>query len=68
VIFSEINKKPLAKMITPEGEETHSVRVLKGKAESSYEVLKLMYKDDDAPQFLLLLLNRQFFRKRNCCK
>lgn len=48
VIFSGITKKPLVKMVTPEGEETHSVRVLKGKAENSYEGLKLKYKDDDA--------------------
>ena len=48
VIFSGITKKPLVKMVTTEGEETHSVRVLKGKAENSYEGLKLKYKDDDA--------------------
>ena len=48
VIFSGITKKPLVKMVTTGGEETHSVRVLKGKAENSYEGLKLKYKDDDA--------------------
>jgi hypothetical protein len=47
VIFSGITKKPLVKMITPDGKDTHTQKVLKGKAENSYEGLMLQFKDDE---------------------
>ena len=47
VIFSGITKKPSVKMVTPDGKDTHTKRVLKGKAENSYEGLTLQFKDDE---------------------
>ena len=48
VIFKSFTKKPLVKTVTPEGENTQTVRVLKSVAENSYEHLLKINGDDEA--------------------
>jgi hypothetical protein len=48
VIFKSFTKKPLVKTVTPEGENTQTVRVLKSVAENAYEHLLKVNADDEA--------------------
>ena len=48
VIFKSFTKKPLVKTVTPEGENTQTVRVLKSVAENAYEHLVKINADDEA--------------------
>ena len=54
VIFKSYTKKPLVKTVTPKGEATQTVRVLKSVAENSYEhLLKLNGGDEAVAQSLI---------------
>ena len=54
VIFKSFTKKPLVKTVTPKGEATQTVRVLKSVAENSYEhLLKLNGGDEALAQSLI---------------
>ena len=54
VIFKSYTKKPLVKIVTPKGEATQTVRVLKSVAENSYEhLLKLNGGDEAVAQSLI---------------
>ena len=54
VIFKSFTKKPLVKIVTPKGEATQTVRVLKSVAENSYEhLLKLNGGDEAVAQSLI---------------
>lgn len=54
VIFNSFTKKPLVKTVTPKGEATQTVRVLKSVAENSYEhLLKLNGGDEALAQSLI---------------
>jgi hypothetical protein len=54
VIFKSYTKKPLVKIVTPKGEATQTVRVLKSVADNSYEhLLKLNGGDEAVAQSLI---------------
>ncbi len=54
VIFKSFTKKPLVKIVTPKGEATQTVRVLKSVAQNSYEhLLKLNGGDEALAQSLI---------------
>ena len=54
VIFKSFTKKPLVKIVTPKGEATQTVRVLKSVADNSYEhLLKLNGGDEAVAQSLI---------------
>jgi hypothetical protein len=54
VIFKSFTKKPLVKTVTPKGEATQAVRVLKSVAQNSYEhLLKLNGGDEALAQSLI---------------
>ncbi len=44
VLFSGITKKPYVKRVTPEGQDTKTLRVLKGASANSYEGMLLKHK------------------------
>ncbi len=48
IIFSNKTKKPFVKQVTPQGEEVHTFRVLKGTASNAYEGLFKTHKDPEA--------------------
>ena len=54
VIFKSFAKKPLVKTVTPKGEETQTVRVLKSVAKNSYEhLLKTNGVDEEIAKLLI---------------
>ena len=54
VIFKSFTKKPLVKTVTPKGEATQTVRVLKSVAQNSYEhLLKAKGGDEGVAQALI---------------
>ena len=54
VIFKSFTKKPLVKTVTPKGEATQTVRVLKSIVQNSYEhLLKLNGGDEAVAQSLI---------------
>lgn len=54
ISFSGKTKKPLVRLVTPEGEPVKTLRVLKGSAENSYEyLLKKTGNDEGVAQALL---------------
>jgi hypothetical protein len=48
IIFSTKTKKPLVKLVTAQGAEVHTLRVLKGTANNAYEGLLKAHKDPEA--------------------
>ena len=60
VIFKSFTKKPLVKTVTPKGEATHTVRVLKSVAENSYEYLLKTKGGDEAVAQALITSDPEF--------
>jgi hypothetical protein len=82
VIFKSFTKKPFVKTVTPKGEATQTVRVLKSVAQNSYENLLKANESDEAVAQLLITADPEFdnlmtglfveetrtYSKRNHCK
>jgi hypothetical protein len=60
VIFKSFTKKPLVKTVTPKGEATQTVRVLKSVAENSYEYLLKTKGGDEAVAQALITTDPEF--------
>jgi hypothetical protein len=60
VIFKSFTKKPLVKTVTPKGEATQTVRVLKSVAENSYEYLLKLNGGDEAVAQSLITTDPEF--------
>ncbi len=60
VIFKSFTKKPLVKTVTPKGEATQTVRVLKSVAENSYEYLLKSKGGDEAVAQSLITSDPEF--------
>ena len=60
VIFKSFTKKPLVKTVTPKGEATQTVRVLKSVAENSYEYLLKSKGGDEAVAQSLITADPEF--------
>ena len=60
VIFKSFTKKPLVKSVTPKGEATQTVRVLKSVAENSYEHLLKVNGGDEAVAQSLIKADPEF--------
>ena len=60
VIFKSFTKKPLVKTVTPKGEATQTVRVLKSVAENSYEYLLKTKGGDEAVAQSLITTDPEF--------
>jgi len=60
VIFKSFTKKPLVKTVTPKGEATQTVRVLKSVAENSYEHLLKLNGGDEAVAQALIAADPEF--------
>jgi hypothetical protein len=60
VIFKSFTKKPLVKTVTPKGEATQTVRVLKSVAENSYEHLLKVNGGDEAVAQSLITADPEF--------
>ena len=60
VIFKSFTKKPLVKTVTPKGEVTQTVRVLKSVAENSYEYLLKSKGGDEAVAQSLIKSDPEF--------
>jgi hypothetical protein len=60
VIFKSFTKKPLVKTVTPKGEATQTVRVLKSVAENSYEHLLKSKGGDEAVAQSLITSDPEF--------
>jgi hypothetical protein len=60
VIFKSFTKKPFVKTVTPKGEATQTVRVLKSVAQNSYENLLKANESDEAVAQLLITADPEF--------
>ena len=60
VILKSFTKKPLVKTVTPKGEATQTVRVLKSVAQNSYENLLKANEGDEAVAQLLITADPEF--------
>ena len=60
VIFKSFTKKPLVKKVTPKGEATQTVRVLKSVAQNSYEHLLKLNGGDEAFALSLITADPEF--------
>jgi len=60
VIFKSFTKKPFVKTVTPKGEATQTVRVLKSVAQNSYENLLKANDGDEAVAQLLITADPEF--------
>lgn len=60
VIFKSFTKKPFVKTVTPKGEATQTVRVLKSVAQNSYDFLLKANGGDEAVAQLLITADPEF--------
>jgi hypothetical protein len=60
VIFKSYTKKPLVKTVTPKGDETQTVRVLKSVVQNSYEYLHKINGGDEAVAQALITADPEF--------
>ena len=67
VIFKSFTKKPLVKTVTPKGEATQTVRVLKSVVQNSYEHLLKVNGDDEAVAQALITADPEFDNAMTGC-
>ena len=67
VIFKSFTKKPLIKTVTPKGEATQTVRVLKSVAQNSYEHLLKLNGGDEAVAQSLITADPEFDASMTGC-